>query len=63
MKIQSIQIAVEVGILLLQVVSTIGMEKHTSPIYTVKIAAEISFVNFVLTNETTQQNFQKTFAL
>jgi len=56
-------LALEVRNPLLQFVSTIGMEKHTSPTYTLHMAPEISFVSLVPTDETTQQNFQKTFVV
>jgi hypothetical protein len=46
---------------LFQFVSRIGMEKHTSPTYTLKMAAEISFVSLVPTDESTKKNFQKPF--
>ena len=43
------QLAIELRNPLLQIISTFGMEKHISPIYTLKMAAEIPFVTLVPT--------------
>jgi hypothetical protein len=59
MNIKRMQLAPEVRNTLLQFASAIGMEKHTSPTYTFKMAAEISFVNLVPNYSTTQQYIQK----
>jgi hypothetical protein len=63
MNIQRMQLALEFRNPMLQVVSTIGMEKHTSPTYTLKMAAEKSSVFLLLTDEATQKNFQLSFIL
>jgi len=44
---QSMQLALEVRNPLLHVVSTFGIEKDTSPTFTLKMAAKISFVSLV----------------
>jgi len=44
-------------------VSTIGKEKLTSPTYNLQMAAEISFVSLIPTEETTQHSFQKAAVL
>jgi hypothetical protein len=63
MNIQRMQLALEFRNPMLQFVSTIGMEKHISESYTLKMATEISSVSLVLTDEATQKNFQLSFIL
>jgi hypothetical protein len=53
MNIQSIQIAVEVRILLLQVILPLEW-RNISPTYNLKMAVKISFVSLEQTDETTQ---------
>jgi len=57
------QVTLEALELTLQFVSTVSMEKHHSITYTLQMAAEISFVPLVPTEETTHQNFHKAFLL
>jgi hypothetical protein len=57
------QLALEVRNPLIQLLSTIGMLKHTSPTDTLQMTAEISFLSLVPTEGTAQQNVHKVFVL
>ena len=63
MNIQSMQLAPEVRNPPLQFLSTVWMDKNPSPTYTLQMAAQISFVSLVPTDQTTQKNVHKLFTL